>query len=97
MASFQWFILGVISMLAINAFVYIHMVVQPKWYTIPLLLVAVVDLLFGLAWGISSYLEGYTQSSAMGLVIFSGSGLILGIVTVRFLVLPDFMKAKSST
>ena len=94
MEGLQWFAIGVLSMLAINAMVYIHMTLKPKWYTVPILLVSVLLTMFGLAWSISSYLEGYAQSSAMGLIIFSGAGIVMAILTVRFLVLPDLKKAK---
>ena len=88
MESLQWFCLGAISMMSAMAMVYVHMVVQPKWYTIPLLILGVVMVLFGVAWAGSSLIEGYPQSSALGLTFFSGPGVILLLLTWRHLVAP---------
>lgn len=88
MESLQWFALGIITMLAINGMVYAHMVIKLPMHAVPLLLTGVVFILFGLAWGGSSLLEGYPQSSAMGLVIFSGMGFVITVVTWRRLVMP---------
>ena len=94
MEALQWFSLGVISMLAINGMVYAHQVIRLKWYTLPLLLIGVLDMLFGIAWSGSSFIEGYPQSGAMGLSIFTGSGLLLIIMTWRHLVMPGLKTAK---
>ncbi|WP_019615525.1 hypothetical protein [Psychromonas ossibalaenae] len=88
MEALQWFSLGIISMLAINVMVYVHRVIDLKWYTLPLLFGGVVDILVGVAWCWSSFLEGYPQSGAMGLSLFSGSGLVVIIMTWRHLVAP---------
>jgi hypothetical protein len=88
MESLQWFALGIITMLAINGMVYTHMVLKLPLYAIPLLVVGVVFVLFGLAWGGSSLLEGYAQSSALGVSLFSGIGLLILVLTWRKLVAP---------
>ena len=88
MESLQWFCLGVISMLAVMAMVYVHMVVKPKWYTIPLLILGLCMVLFGFAWAGSSLIEGYPSSSALGLTFFSGPGVIIMLLTWRWLVAP---------
>lgn len=94
MEALQWFSLGVISMLAINGMVYAQQVIRLKWYTLPLLLIGVLDMLFGIAWCGSSFIEGYPQSGAMGLSIFTGSGLLLIVMTWRHLVVPGLKAAK---
>ncbi len=94
MESLQWFCLGVISMMTVMGMVYVHMVVKPKWYTIPLLILGVVMVLFGLAWGGSSLLEGYPQSSALGVTFFSGPGVILLLWTWRYLVAPGLKSSE---
>jgi hypothetical protein len=88
MESLQWFALGIITMLAINAMVYAHMVIKLPKHALPLLLTGVLFILFGLAWGGSSLLEGYPQSSAMGIVIFCGIGFVISVLTWRKLVAP---------
>ncbi|MGF1756626.1 hypothetical protein L4D76_01500 [Photobacterium sagamiensis] len=94
MEALQWFSLGIISMLAINGMVYAQQVIRLKWYTLPLLLIGVLDMLFGIAWCGSSFIEGYPQSGAMGLSIFTGSGLLLIIMTWRHLVMPGLKTAR---
>lgn len=94
MEALQWFCLGIISMLTINVMVYAHMVVKLKWYVIPLLLIGILDILFGIAWCGSSFIEGYAQSGALGLSVFAGSGLLMVFVTWRHLVAPGFKPAQ---
>ena len=94
MEALQWFSLGIISMLAINGMVYAHQVIKLKWYTLPLLLTGILTMLFGIAWSGSSFIEGYAQSGAMGLSIFTGSGLLIVLMTWRHLVAPGLKKSK---
>ncbi|MFC1502879.1 hypothetical protein ACFL53_00800 [Pseudomonadota bacterium] len=94
MEALQWFSLGIISMLAINGMVYAHQVIRLKWYALPLLLAGILDMFFGIAWSGSSFIEGYSQSGAMGLSIFTGSGLLIVIMTWRHLVAPGLKAAK---
>lgn len=93
MESLQWFVLGIITMLAIQVMVYVSMVIKLKWYAIPVLLVGVCLVLFGIAWTGSSFLEGYPQSSAMGLSLFSGAGVIVLVLAWRVLVAPGLKKS----
>jgi hypothetical protein len=92
MESLQWFILGIITMLAIQGMVYVSMVIKLKWYAIPILVTGVVLVLFGIAWAGSSFLEGYPQSAAMGLTLFGGTGLIVAVQAWRLLVAPGLKK-----
>lgn len=89
MIALQWFSMGIITMLAINVMIYVHNVINLKWYTLPLLLGALVDILVGIGWCWSSYLEGYAQSGAMGLTLFCGSGILIIIMTWRHLIAPE--------
>lgn len=93
MEALQWFCLGVLSMFAAVAMVYGHMVVKPKWYAMPTIVAGFVLVLFGIAWAGSSLIEGYPQSSALGLMFFTGPGLIIMILTWRYLVAPGLKKA----
>jgi len=94
MESLQWFCIGAVSMMTTMAMVYVQMVVQPKWYTLPLFILGVVLVLFGLAWAGSSLLEGYPRSSALGVTFFSGPGLLILVMTWRHLVAPGLKQEK---
>ena len=41
-------------------------------------------ILFGIAWSVSSVLEGVPRSGSMGFLLFDGLGLIILVVTWRF-------------
>ncbi|MDX2322095.1 MAG: hypothetical protein QNK26_16035 [Moritella sp.] len=54
------------------------------------------DILVGIGWCWSSFLEGYAQSGAMGLTLFCGSGILIIITTWRHLIAPELkLKALS--
>ena len=63
---------------------------QLKWYTWGSLVTGILLILFGIGWAGASFLEGIPQSGAMGLIFFCGSGLILMLLTWRYLVAPKF-------
>lgn len=88
MEQLMFFCLGVLSMLIAGAMVYVQMTVKPKWYTIPLFITGVLIAFFGIAWAGSSFFEGYARSSALGLTLFTGPGLLICAITWRFLVAP---------
>ncbi len=93
MEALQWFCLGVISMMVATGMVYVHMVVRPRWFTVPLLVLGVVLILFGVAWAGSSLIEGYPRSSALGILFFSGPGILIVVLTWRTLIAPGLRKA----
>ncbi|KKK72785.1 hypothetical protein LCGC14_2900390, partial [marine sediment metagenome] len=41
-------------------------------------------ILFGVAWSVSSVLEGVPRSGSMGFLLFDGLGLIILVLTWRF-------------
>jgi len=90
MELMQWFFMGVLFTVGVFGLSYLSLVVRLKWYTWACLITGVVAILFGIGWAGGSFLEGVAQSGAMGLMIFSGGGLILMLLTWRFLVAPEF-------
>lgn len=46
-------------------------------------LIALLLIAFGLSWAVAALEEGVAQSAAMGILVFSGIGLIFGIVGYR--------------
>ena len=92
MELMQWFFMGVLFTVGVFGLSYLSLVVNLKWYTWTCLIVGIVAILFGIGWAGGSYLEGVSQSGSMGLMIFSGGGLILMLLTWRFLVAREFDK-----
>jgi hypothetical protein len=88
----QWFFMGVLFTVGVFGLSYLSLVVKLKWYAWAGLIIGIVAILFGIGWAGGSFLEGVAQSGAMGLMIFSGGGLILMLLTWRFLVAPEFEK-----
>ena len=92
MELMQWFLMGVLFTVGVFGLSYLSLVVSLKWYAWACLVTGVVAILFGIGWAGGSFMEGVAQSGAMGLMIFSGGGLILMLLTWRFLVAPEFEK-----
>ena len=92
MELMQWFFMGVLFTVGVFGLSYLSLVVKLNWYAWACLITGIVAILFGIGWAGGSFMEGVAQSGAMGLMIFSGGGLILMLLTWRFLVAPEFEK-----
>jgi hypothetical protein len=92
MELMQWFFMGVLFTVGVFGLSYLSLVVRLKWYAWACLITGIVAILFGIGWAGGSFMEGVAQSGAMGLMIFSGGGLVLMLLTWRFLVAPEFEK-----
>jgi len=92
MELMQWFFMGVLFTVGVFGLSYLSLKVKLKWYTWACLITGIVAILFGIGWAGGSFLEGVAQSGAMGLMIFSGGGLILLLLTWRYLVAPELEK-----
>ena len=55
-------------------------------------LIFIAAILFGIGWAGASFLEGISQSGAMGLIFFCAPGIILITLTWRYLIAPDLDK-----
>lgn len=79
----MWFIMGCL----VTIVVYSAFNLRKKganWKTfLPGILGALI-FIFGLAWSVSSVLEGVPQSAAMGLVFFGIPGILLVLLGYRF-------------
>jgi len=93
MEHMQWFFMGVLFTLSVLGMSYLSVVVKLQWYTWASLIVSVIAVLFGIGWAGASFLEGIAQSGALGLVFFSGGGLIWMILTWRYLVAPELKRS----
>ena len=89
----QWFFMGVLFTVGVFGLSYLSLLVNLKWYTWACLAIGILAILFGIGWGGASFMEGIPQSGAMGLMIFSGGGLVLMLLTWRYLVAPELESA----
>jgi hypothetical protein len=90
MELMQWFFMGVLFTLAVIALAYLSMLVKLEWYAWASLIVGAILVLFGFGWAGASFMEGYPQSGSLALIVFSGTGLVMMVLTWRFLVAPLF-------
>jgi hypothetical protein len=86
----QWFFMGVLFTLTVIALAYLSMLVKLEWYAWASLIVGAILVLFGFGWAGASFMEGYPQSGSLALIVFSGTGLVMMVLTWRFLVAPLF-------
>ena len=59
--------------------------IRPAWLYNGLMLISSLFVFFGILWAVSSLAENETQAAMMGIVVFSGSGVVLGIVSYRLI------------
>lgn len=78
----MWFIIGSLTALAVIG-CYKLLKLGATWKTFLPVITGVLFFLFGLAWSISSAVEGEPQSAAMGLVFFNIPGLLLILLGYR--------------
>jgi hypothetical protein len=88
MELMQWFFMGVLFTLSVIALAYLSTVVKLQWYTWGALITGVILILFGFGWAGAPFLEGYPQSGSLALMVFSGTGVLMMVLTWRFLVAP---------
>lgn len=92
MELMQWGFMGILATLSVLGLAWLSVVVRLAWYTWVTLIVGVLAVLFGIGWAGASFLEGIAQSGAMGLTFFSGGGVIIILLTWRYLVAPEIGK-----
>lgn len=78
----MWFTLGGLTSLIFMG-LYKSWKAGATWKTFLPAVTGVLLFLFGIAWSVSSAIEGEPQSAAMGLVFFSIPGLMLALLGYR--------------
>jgi hypothetical protein len=94
MELMQWFVMGVLFTLSVFALAWLSMIVKLEWYTWAGLIAGVILVLFGIGWAGASFMEGISQSGAMALIFFCGSGVIMMVLIWRHLVAPKLSDSK---
>ena len=90
MELIQWFLMGVLFTVSTFGLAYLSTRVKIPWHGWGMMIVGVLAVLFGLGWAGASFLEGVEQSGAMGLMLFSFSGLLLIFGAWRLYIPKDF-------
>ena len=88
MEGIQWFLIGVLFTLTVFGFAYVSLRVKAPWYAWVVLIGGAVAVMFGLAWAGSSFNEGVPTSGAMGLMVFTGPGIVAMTLAWRYWVAP---------
>ena len=78
-----FFILGVLVTVAIYTLVNYNRRYKFKAGTFSVIILGILLLIFGIAWALSSYLEGVPRAASMGLVFFCTPALILLLIGRR--------------
>lgn len=92
MEQMQWFFMGVLFTLSVFALAWLSVQVRLQWYVWAGMITGVLLILFGIGWAGASFMEGISQSGAMGLIFFCGPGVVMMILIWRFLIAPEFEK-----
>ena len=85
----QWFFMGILFTLMVQAIAWLSLKVRMPWYGWTGMILGCLMILFGIGWAGASYLEGVSQSGSMGLMFFSLPGVLLIVIVWRYLVPKD--------
>ena len=85
MMGLTWYILGILSALS-GYLIYEYSLKHPlDWVSWSGLSLGVFLILFSVAWGVGSILEGVPRAASMGLLLFGLSGIIILTLTGRYM------------
>ena len=90
----MWFIVGFIAGLSFFIYDQLWKMYPIDWKGWSGLVLGEVAVLFCIAWSVASWFEGEPQAAAMGLILFGGGGLVVLVLTWRFLILRPLAKAQ---
>jgi hypothetical protein len=81
-----FFMLGVATALSIVGLVMLNKTYLLDWKSWVALILGFLFLVFAVAWSMSSVLEGEPRAASMGMVVFGIPGLIILLLSRRFVV-----------
>ena len=84
--EFLFFMLGVATALSIVGLVMLNKTYLLNWKSWLTLILGALLLIFAVAWSVSSVLEGEPRAASMGMVFFGIPGLIILLLSRRFVV-----------
>jgi len=83
MMDLTWYILGILSGIAVYHMVLLFKKSAPSWIHFSGIGAGIGLILFSIAWGVGAVLEGVPRAGSMGILFFGLPGLILLTVTLR--------------
>jgi hypothetical protein len=83
MELLQWFVMGILFTLGVQAVAYLSIKVTMPWYALAIMVTGLIAILFGIGWAGASFLEEVPQSGALGLLFFSFPGVIMMVLAYR--------------
>ena len=85
MMDLTWYLLGILTGLAVLLLRYLAASTSLNWLTWSGLIAGIGALLFCIAWAVGAYLEGVPRAAAMGLLMFGLGGIVILSVTARLI------------
>ena len=82
----MWFTVGLITGLSVFVFAELHRRFDLNWLGWSGLILGEFLILFCIAWSTASIFEGVPRAASMGLLMFGGAGLVVLVLTWRFLI-----------
>jgi len=83
MELLEFFIMGILFTLGVEAFAYVSIKVKMPWFAWAGLITGGLIFLFGIGWAGSSFIENVPQSGSLGLTVFCLPGLLLMAFIIR--------------
>lgn len=83
MLGLSWFVLGVLCALASFYLYRFYKTIHPNSMELAGLVTGASSIIFALAWGAGSVLEGEPRAASMGMLLFGLAGLVLLTVSFR--------------
>ncbi len=80
----MWLIIGILTGFSVWILHVLNKRFYINWLGWTGLISGIFLILFGIAWSVSSVLEGVPRSGSMGAILFGGLGLIILVLTSRF-------------
>jgi len=93
----MWTTVGLIAGLSTFAYVELAKRYRLDWRAWTGLILGEFLILFCIAWSVASVAEGVPRSASMGLIVFGGSGLVVMILTWRFVIQPTQQRSASAS
>jgi len=83
MIYLTFYVVGLLAGLSAYVIYLLHKTKQPGWLKLSCMSIGIVLVLFSVAWGVGSILEGVPRAASMGMLLFGFPGLLAITVAAR--------------
>ncbi len=83
MIYLTFYVVGLLAGLSAYVIYLLHKTRQPGWVKLSAMGLGVVLVLFSVAWGVGSILEGVPRAASMGMLMFGLPGLVAITIAAR--------------